>query len=121
MHQPPGKAHGREQADPPSRRSRAGRRTGTDVDMRHQTRDAQRMTRHIEQHMIPRPENDVGQQDRPITPVIEALRAVTKLASVVEWWRTRLARLARCRGAKWSEIGHALGVSRQAAHERYRH
>lgn len=117
MYQPPGKAR-REQVEPP-RRSRAGH-TGTDVDIRRQTRDAQRMTRHIERHMIPHPENDAGQQDRPTAPVIEALRAVTKLASIVERWRTRLARLARRRGAKWSEIGRALGVSRQAAHERYR-
>jgi anti-sigma regulatory factor (Ser/Thr protein kinase) len=56
---------------------------------------------------------------RPIEPVLEALTAVETLARVVDRWRARLVRLARTRGAPWNEIGHSLGVSKQAAHERY--
>ncbi len=56
---------------------------------------------------------------RPIEPVLEALTAVEALARVVDRWRARLVRLARTRGAPWNEIGHSLGVSKQAAHERY--
>jgi anti-sigma regulatory factor (Ser/Thr protein kinase) len=56
---------------------------------------------------------------RPVEPVLEALTAVETLARVVDRWRARLVRLARTRGAPWTEIGHSLGVSKQAAHERY--
>ena len=56
---------------------------------------------------------------RPVEPVLEALTAVETLARVVDRWRARLVRLARTRGAPWNEIGHSLGVSKQAAHERY--
>ncbi len=55
----------------------------------------------------------------PVEPVLEALTAVETLARVVDRWRARLVRLARTRGAPWTEIGHSLGVSKQAAHERY--
>jgi anti-sigma regulatory factor (Ser/Thr protein kinase) len=55
----------------------------------------------------------------PAEPVLEALTAVETLARVVDRWRARLVRLARTRGAPWTEIGHSLGVSKQAAHERY--
>ncbi|HKR50529.1 MAG TPA: anti-sigma factor RsbA family regulatory protein [Pseudonocardiaceae bacterium] len=54
-----------------------------------------------------------------VEPVLEALTAVETLARVVDRWRARLVRLARTRGAPWTEIGHSLGVSKQAAHERY--
>jgi anti-sigma regulatory factor (Ser/Thr protein kinase) len=56
---------------------------------------------------------------RPVEPVLEALTAVETLARVVDRWRARLVRLARTQGAPWTEIGHSLGVSKQAAHERY--
>jgi anti-sigma regulatory factor (Ser/Thr protein kinase) len=56
---------------------------------------------------------------RSVEPVLEALTAVEALARVVDRWRARLVRLARTRGAPWTEIGHSLGVSKQAAHERY--
>jgi hypothetical protein len=52
-------------------------------------------------------------------PVLEALTAVDALARVVDRWRTRLVRLARTRGVSWTDIGQSLGVSKQAAHERY--
>jgi anti-sigma regulatory factor (Ser/Thr protein kinase) len=56
---------------------------------------------------------------RLIEPVLEALAAVESLARVVDRWRARLVRLARTRGAPWTDIGQSLGVSKQAAHERY--
>jgi hypothetical protein len=56
---------------------------------------------------------------RHIEPVLEALTAVESLARVVDRWRARLVRLARTRGAPWTDIGQSLGVSKQAAHERY--
>ncbi|MFN2478878.1 MAG: anti-sigma factor RsbA family regulatory protein [Pseudonocardiaceae bacterium] len=56
---------------------------------------------------------------RPAEPVLEALTAVEALARVVDRWRARLVRLARTRGAPWTDIGQSLGVSKQAAHERY--
>jgi hypothetical protein len=60
-----------------------------------------------------------GSDQRPVEPVLEALTAVEALARVVDRWRARLVRLARTRGAPWTDIGHSLGVSKQAAHERY--
>jgi hypothetical protein len=56
---------------------------------------------------------------RSVEPVLEALSAVETLARVVDRWRARLVRLARTRGAPWTDIGQSLGVSKQAAHERY--
>jgi MEDS: MEthanogen/methylotroph, DcmR Sensory domain len=61
----------------------------------------------------------VSTERRQIEPVLEALTAVEALARVVDRWRARLVRLARTRGAPWTDIGHSLGVSKQAAHERY--
>ncbi|OLR90531.1 hypothetical protein [Actinokineospora bangkokensis] len=49
--------------------------------------------------------------------------ALKLLAEVDRWTRpmTEAAvAAARARGATWSEVGAALGVSRQAAHERFR-
>ncbi|HET9256103.1 MAG TPA: hypothetical protein VFO16_13000, partial [Pseudonocardiaceae bacterium] len=61
----------------------------------------------------------VNAERRHIEPVLEALTAVESLARVVDRWRARLVRLARTRGAPWTDIGQSLGVSKQAAHERY--
>lgn len=61
----------------------------------------------------------VNAERRLIEPVLEALAAVEALARVVDRWRARLVRLARTRGAPWTDIGQSLGVSKQAAHERY--
>jgi hypothetical protein len=61
----------------------------------------------------------VNAERRHIEPVLEALMAVEALARVVDRWRARLVRLARTRGAPWTDIGQSLGVSKQAAHERY--
>ncbi len=62
---------------------------------------------------------ELPKEQRPVEPVLEALTAVEALARVVDRWRARLVRLARTRGAPWNEIGQSLGVSKQAAHERY--
>lgn len=61
----------------------------------------------------------VSNERRHVEPVLEALTAVEALARVVDRWRARLVRLARTRGAPWTDIGQSLGVSKQAAHERY--
>lgn len=63
--------------------------------------------------------NAVSGEAHLIEPVLEALIAVETLARVVDQWRARLVRLARTRGAPWTDIGQSLGVSKQAAHERY--
>jgi anti-sigma regulatory factor (Ser/Thr protein kinase) len=86
---------------------------------------AERFGRYLPQDVAtsterPAPASAVQSNDgRPIEPVLEALTAVEALARVVDRWRARLVRLARTRGAPWNEIGHSLGVSKQAAHERY--
>ena len=84
------------------------------------TRDALRLAHHVESKVSP--EADDGWEDRqhPAQPALEALTAVTILTSVVERLRGKLVRLALRRGATWNEIGRALGVSKQAAHARYR-
>ncbi|EWC60678.1 hypothetical protein UO65_3961 [Actinokineospora spheciospongiae] len=49
--------------------------------------------------------------------------ALKLLAEVDRWTRPlteRAVAAARGRGATWAEVGTALGVSRQAAHERFR-
>jgi hypothetical protein len=53
---------------------------------------------------------------------VDPLIAVTGLAFVVDEVQQDIARLVRyCRssGKTWTQIGHALGVSKQAAWERY--
>ncbi|MGH3815259.1 MAG: anti-sigma factor RsbA family regulatory protein [Pseudonocardiaceae bacterium] len=86
---------------------------------------AERFGRYLPQDAIasaeqPAPVSTEQPKDgRPVEPVLEALTAVETLARVVDRWRARLVRLARTRGAPWTEIGHSLGVSKQAAHERY--
>jgi hypothetical protein len=82
---------------------------------------AERFGRYLPQDASP----DAGRptatstERRPAEPVLEALTAVEALARVVDRWRARLVRLARTRGAPWNDIGQSLGVSKQAAHERY--
>ncbi|WP_217707801.1 hypothetical protein [Nonomuraea rhodomycinica] len=51
------------------------------------------------------------------------LAALTLLSQVESWQRALLDRAvaaAREGGASWSEIGDAMGISKQAAHERFR-
>ncbi|HEY2762472.1 MAG TPA: anti-sigma factor RsbA family regulatory protein [Pseudonocardiaceae bacterium] len=91
------------------------------VPLRRQTQDAlraaARFTRYLPPEATEQPEYSVDR--RHLRPVLEALVAADVLAQVVELWRSRLVKLARHRGARWTEIGRALGVSKQAAHERY--
>ncbi|NUT45651.1 MAG: hypothetical protein HOV86_37240, partial [Thermoactinospora sp.] len=51
------------------------------------------------------------------------LAALTLLSQVESWQRTLLDQAvagARGGGASWAEIGEAMGISKQAAHERFR-
>jgi len=49
----------------------------------------------------------------------DVIRELRYTARVVETLTTAAVRDLRAGGASWSEIGLALGTSRQAAHERY--
>ncbi|MGW4795117.1 hypothetical protein ACWEPC_22170 [Nonomuraea sp. NPDC004297] len=51
------------------------------------------------------------------------LAALTLLSQIESWQRTLLDQAvagARQGGASWSEVGEAMGISKQAAHERFR-
>ena len=50
----------------------------------------------------------------------EALRAVTALRALADRIERRAVAAARAQGWSWSQIGDALGVSRQAIHKRFR-
>lgn len=88
--------------------------------MRQYTRDALRLAHDIESKVSPGEDDGSGGLHRPAQPALDALTAVTMLSSVVERLRGKLVRMALRRGATWNEIGRALGVSKQAAHARYR-
>lgn len=49
------------------------------------------------------------------------LRAVAALRRLVERLEALQVRNARTAGWSWEEIGHALGVSKQAVHKKYGH
>ncbi|HEX2298543.1 MAG TPA: ATP-binding protein, partial [Pseudonocardiaceae bacterium] len=110
----------------PSPRTAAGARSSElppppdRAPLRWQTDDALRAAARFARY-LPVDAPDVGRdvERRHLRPVLEALAAADVLVQVVELWRTRLVKLARRRGARWTEIGRALGVSKQAAHERY--
>ncbi|MGQ0718439.1 MAG: hypothetical protein ACT4NP_14230 [Pseudonocardiales bacterium] len=88
--------------------------------LRRYTRDALRLAHHLERKVSPEADEGCGYRHHPMQPALEALTAVTMLTSVVERLRGKLVALALRRGATWNEIGRALGVSKQAAHARYR-
>ncbi len=50
-----------------------------------------------------------------------ALEAAVAVRAGTETYLIELVRHAREAGASWASIGGALGVSAQAAHQRYRH
>lgn len=50
----------------------------------------------------------------------EALRAVSALRHLADQLEGRAVRAAREQGWSWTQIGDALGVSRQAVHKRLR-
>ncbi len=88
------------------------------VPLRWQTHDALRAAARFARY-LPYDATEKDIERRQLRPVLEALAAADLLVQVVELWRARLVQLARHRGARWAEIGRALGVSKQAAHERY--
>ncbi|MGB8861734.1 MAG: hypothetical protein WCC60_20940, partial [Ilumatobacteraceae bacterium] len=48
-----------------------------------------------------------------------ALASVKALADETDWLLVRAVRLARAEGYDWGRIGRLLGVSRQAARQRF--
>lgn len=67
--------------------------------------------------------------DRELTLVVgtdrdSAVAAVARTAAEIEDAQARLevaVRAARAAGATWAQVGQAMGVTRQAAHERWGH
>jgi hypothetical protein len=53
--------------------------------------------------------------------VLVRLRSSNSLRGAVDLLVTELVIAARDEGATWAEIGESLGVSTQAAHQKYRH
>lgn len=53
--------------------------------------------------------------------VAEALASVVALRQLADQYETRVVRLALKKGWSWSQIGEALGVSKQSAHRRLSH
>jgi hypothetical protein len=51
---------------------------------------------------------------------LDALRASRRVVDLLTGARWHMMRQAREEGASWSDIGQALGMSRQAAHDFYR-
>jgi hypothetical protein len=51
---------------------------------------------------------------------LDALRASRRVVELLTGARWHMMRQAREEGASWSDIGQALGMSRQAAHDFYR-
>jgi hypothetical protein len=49
----------------------------------------------------------------------DALRAAVDVRDAVDSFLGELVAMARAEGATWAEIGTALGVTTQAAHQRY--
>jgi hypothetical protein len=50
---------------------------------------------------------------------LRALHAATQARKVADRWVEWMADEAKCSGASWQEIGAALGVSKQAAQQRF--
>jgi len=87
--------------------------------LRWQTHDALRAASRFARYLQNGAAAEEESERRQLRPVLDALASADVLVQVVELWRARLVQLARHRGARWAEIGRALGVSKQAAHERY--
>jgi hypothetical protein len=56
----------------------------------------------------------------PSVAGLDALRTSRQVVDVLVGARWHMMRQAREEGASWSDIGQALGMSRQAAHDFYR-
>lgn len=91
--------------------------------LRWQTHDAlraaSRFARYLENEQTADPVGTPPDDRMQLGPALDALAASASVSEKIEQWRTRLVRVARRRGARWNEIGTALGVTKQAAHERY--
>lgn len=55
------------------------------------------------------------------TDISEALASVVALRQLADEYESRVVRIALRDGWSWSEIGEALGVSKQSAHRRLSH
>jgi len=55
----------------------------------------------------------------PVVRQLDTLRTLRALTTALEREVAAQARHAHTRGASWTQVGDALGVSKQAAHERY--
>jgi hypothetical protein len=53
------------------------------------------------------------------TALLAGLTHLGNIAERVDWAMLSLVGEARANGATWADIGHALGVSRQAAQQRF--
>ena len=53
--------------------------------------------------------------------VAEALASVVALRQLADQYESRAVRIALRNGWSWSQIGEALGVSKQSAHRRLSH
>jgi hypothetical protein len=58
--------------------------------------------------------------DLPSVTGLEALRASRRVVELLTGARWRMMRQAREEGSSWSQVGNALGMSKQAAHDFYR-
>jgi len=58
--------------------------------------------------------------DLPSVTGLEALRASRRVVELLAAARWRMMRQAREEGSSWSQVGNALGMSKQAAHDFYR-
>jgi hypothetical protein len=56
----------------------------------------------------------------PLDMVLATVRSAAELAEMVSGHTAELVAIARQAGASWSQIGAALGITKQAAHERFR-
>lgn len=56
----------------------------------------------------------------PLDLALDTVATIAALRDVVASHTIELVAIARESGAMWNEIGDALGISKQAAHERYR-
>lgn len=57
----------------------------------------------------------------PVDALLTELGKVSGQIHVLDEDRDEMIRAARAAGASWEKIGDAMGVSKQAAWERYRH
>jgi hypothetical protein len=58
--------------------------------------------------------------DLPSVTGLEALRASRRVVDLITGARWHMMRQAREEGSSWSEVGNALGMSKQAAYDFYR-